>query len=499
MDTARVTTADGNSTQIVKVGLNIKFSTDFHALDVRRIDFDLQAGTEILPNNTFVAGTKMHTFVTAKYENGQFEFILPWDRPKDFAFLPSYKADGQGGAMLACGMFADYYADRGDLFETNYDRLERHLAASNYILDVYHRLDSTGDSKNGIGRPPDNPGQSGGPGTDTYCSSPGATLAQLLAYKYLFLNCGPQYRFSMYQPDVDIISRWLNLYTSPTGIQRFFWLSGDQGVRELNRRIPWGRLFLNSTLGVTYIHSNYAARENDYTFCLPIKYVAGGRVPCGGPAMECVIRSNGCPRTYNVIGVSTSAGCNGVAEREYNAAFNPGVTSYAAVSNVVSVPGGASFKTFTEGYDNCTIRTDGSLGYPACGNDDILTTWLSNVLTWGGYCPSEICTPILVGVNPNIGVAPAVVTSLANAYPNPMNPTATIRYTVGAPGRVTLRVFDVTGRVIKTLVDESRATGAYAVTWDGTNDRGEKVASGVFLYQFEAPGFKSAKKIVILQ
>jgi flagellar hook assembly protein FlgD len=91
------------------------------------------------------------------------------------------------------------------------------------------------------------------------------------------------------------------------------------------------------------------------------------------------------------------------------------------------------------------------------------------------------------------------VTSLASAYPNPMNPTATIRYTVGVPGKVTLRVFDVTGRVIKTLVEETKTTGAYAVVWDGTNDRGEKVASGVFFYQFEAPGYQSAKKLVIVQ
>jgi hypothetical protein len=106
---------------------------------------------------------------------------------------------------------------------------------------------------------------------------------------------------------------------------------------------------------------------------------------------------------------------------------------------------------------------------------------------------------VVVGVNPNAAVAPAVVSSLAQAYPNPTNPIATISYTVGALGKVTLRVFDVTGRVIRTLVDATKATGAYSVIWDGTNDRGEKVASGVFFYQLEAPGFKSAKKLVILQ
>jgi hypothetical protein len=201
-----------------------------------------------------------------------------------------------------------------------------------------------------------------------------------------------------------------------------------------------------------------------------------------------------------VIGVSTSAGCNAVAEREYNLAAHPGLHSYSAVSNDVSVAGGASYRTFTEGYDFTVMRADGHMGFPACDTSAvIIKTWMDCVLTWGRWSQTEICNPILVNVNPNTGVAPAVVSSLAQAYPNPMNPTATISYTVGTPGKVMLRVFDVTGRVIRTLVDESQATGRHAVIWDGANDRGEKVASGVFFYQLDAPGFKGAKKIVILQ
>jgi len=53
--------------------------------------------------------------------------------------------------------------------------------------------------------------------------------------------------------------------------------------------------------------------------------------------------------------------------------------------------------------------------------------------------------------------------------------------------------------VIRTLVDEAKVTGRYSVIWDGSNDRGEKVASGVFFYQLNGPGYSGAKKIVILQ
>jgi flagellar hook assembly protein FlgD len=82
-----------------------------------------------------------------------------------------------------------------------------------------------------------------------------------------------------------------------------------------------------------------------------------------------------------------------------------------------------------------------------------------------------------------------------------MNPTAKIVYTVGKSGRVWLRVFDASGRVIRTLVDQylDARDKPYEVIWDGTNDRGQRVSSGVFLYQLEAAGYRSAKKIVILR
>jgi flagellar hook assembly protein FlgD len=60
-------------------------------------------------------------------------------------------------------------------------------------------------------------------------------------------------------------------------------------------------------------------------------------------------------------------------------------------------------------------------------------------------------------------------------------------------------VFDVSGRVIRTLVDEAKTAGSFSVIWDGKNDGGERVASGVFFYQLNAPGSELNKKIVILQ
>jgi flagellar hook assembly protein FlgD len=93
------------------------------------------------------------------------------------------------------------------------------------------------------------------------------------------------------------------------------------------------------------------------------------------------------------------------------------------------------------------------------------------------------------------------VNELYQAQPNPANPSARIRYTIAQKGHVQLRIFDVSGRLVRTLVDQVQDVAAtpYERVWDGMNDQGQKVGSGVFFYQIDAPGFSSSKKLVILK
>ena len=107
----------------------------------------------------------------------------------------------------------------------------------------------------------------------------------------------------------------------------------------------------------------------------------------------------------------------------------------------------------------------------------------------------------VVGVEPTTHSTTPLVNVLYQSYPNPMNPTATIKYSVKESGRVTLRIFDVAGRVIRELVNEEKQASAipYSVLWNGTDDSGQRVASGVYFYQIEAKNFVSAKKIVVLR
>jgi hypothetical protein len=90
--------------------------------------------------------------------------------------------------------------------------------------------------------------------------------------------------------------------------------------------------------------------------------------------------------------------------------------------------------------------------------------------------------------------------SLSQNYPNPFNPTTTIEYTLKEQANVSLRVYNVAGQLIRTLVEETKTPGeVHTVTWDGRNDAGQSVSSGVYFYKLVAGGYVQTKKMVLLK
>ncbi|MFH0778705.1 MAG: FlgD immunoglobulin-like domain containing protein, partial [Candidatus Eisenbacteria bacterium] len=678
MDTAEVTSTSGITTSAVP-GV---WMCAFHEEDPVRVANALPECKEILPNNLFVPGTRIEYFLKSRYAGSPDWFLWPdtvGGRCEEFEVLPMMRGDGGGWIEWPCLIVADHFGQRGNGFERNSDRIARQLRALGIEFDVYSRLGPANDLRNGIGRWAANAGQLGGPGTDKYNWGSGATLTQFLGYKYCIMNTGSQYGYCIYAQDQDMIQKWL-IDDSRSDSQRFFWLSGDRVAQELNRRTTWGRPFLNNVLCATYLYSSYASTRSDYTYCLPMRGLAGGRIVCGDPETY-VAKENGCLRILNVVGVSGTVGCNGAAEIEYNPGFD-GAVDIAAVSNAVSTFDNCEakyYKTFLEGYDFCLARTDASQGPLACGSDDFLGEWLSSVLYWGGYSPSAWCGPppdifmpyppnctaewqnlvcdgdkvfvspgcspfaegdtcfaswlrivvrdqfnqpmpdiavdvcfesqckvglcayatdttssngeiflsIEAGVDvsggtgccqvtakafsygiqlyegtmewlsadmnadslvneadssmfyddwltsacrsdfncdgivndldwmvfaPNFGrgcsgsVVSAgerepgpVVTSLAQSYPNPSARGASIAFSVSEPGHVLLRIYDIAGRPVRTLVEGHREAQRYEVVWDGRDDEGRQVRPGVYFYEFEAPGYRETKKLVLLR
>jgi flagellar hook assembly protein FlgD len=89
--------------------------------------------------------------------------------------------------------------------------------------------------------------------------------------------------------------------------------------------------------------------------------------------------------------------------------------------------------------------------------------------------------------------------TLSQNFPNPFNSSTVIRYSVPVAGAVDLAVYDLLGQRVAQLVGGRRDAGDYAVTWDGRDDRGRAVASGVYLYRLEAGDKQVTRRLALVQ
>ena len=102
------------------------------------------------------------------------------------------------------------------------------------------------------------------------------------------------------------------------------------------------------------------------------------------------------------------------------------------------------------------------------------------------------------GVDDTPAVVPAA-TALAGVHPNPFNPQTTIAYDLAVGGYVELAVYDVKGALVRRLVSEVRPAGRHQVVWNGEDDAGGRVASGVYVARYIAGGTRDAQKVVVVK
>ena len=88
---------------------------------------------------------------------------------------------------------------------------------------------------------------------------------------------------------------------------------------------------------------------------------------------------------------------------------------------------------------------------------------------------------------------------LAQNYPNPFNPVTTIEYSLPKRSQVTIEIFNVLGQKVRTLVNEAKSAGSYRIEWNGSDDTGRPVSSGVYLYRFQAGDIVQTKKMLLIK
>ncbi len=105
-------------------------------------------------------------------------------------------------------------------------------------------------------------------------------------------------------------------------------------------------------------------------------------------------------------------------------------------------------------------------------------------------------TGITANEDPNV---PVVATELHGNYPNPFNPETTISYSVKESSPVTIEIYNVKGQIVKTLVNENKASGNYSVVWNGRDNNQQAVSSGVYFYKMNAGKYSSTKKMILMK
>ena len=88
---------------------------------------------------------------------------------------------------------------------------------------------------------------------------------------------------------------------------------------------------------------------------------------------------------------------------------------------------------------------------------------------------------------------------LAQNYPNPFNPETTIKYQLPEPGEVLIRIYDVMGREVITLVDKKQNTGYYSIQWNGKTKNGTYAASGIYFCFIKVNDFEKSRKLLLMK
>ena len=103
------------------------------------------------------------------------------------------------------------------------------------------------------------------------------------------------------------------------------------------------------------------------------------------------------------------------------------------------------------------------------------------------------------GVSVDDPGVPVVATALHGNYPNPFNPETTISYSVKDAGAVSIEIYNAKGQLVRTLVNEHKATGNYSIVWNGRDNNNQAVSSGVYFYKMLAGKYSSTRKMILMK
>jgi hypothetical protein len=158
---------------------------------------------------------------------------------------------------------------------------------------------------------------------------------------------------------------------------------------------------------------------------------------------------------------------------------NPAVVAFDTLNS-----NGFRVATVLSGFSFHYIRDDRAAGIPDRADH------MYHIITYLGNFPDE---PTVVKPGARYS------NSLAQNYPNPFNPSTTIKYSVKEKAHVSLKIYNVAGQLVRTLVSSVFNAAAYTEIWNGRSNSGNPVSSGVYFYKLVTKNFSKTKKMVLLK
>jgi hypothetical protein len=420
-----------------------------------------------LNDSLFTRGYMIEYYFTAKDVAGT-ETALPTyarsrtDRYYEFTCLPT---------LNSSVLFVDDFTGRGSFRGTVEDYWNAVFHAVLPSNDFPDRYDVNGPSS----------------GVDDGLGSRAKTNQLITVYDKIIWDSGDLNAYTITDGtddksnDCDALINWMNLSEHHVGL----WICGDMLATDLkNKALPNDLALMQTWCGTDLFNSSYFDATGGRTAGGIITPIVVGDadgalfIHLGVPDQFYVF--GGCP-IINTFDCLLKVGANAHYSLHYPV-YNA-QNYYAGVMNDRTNSGAYPVRTMWFGFSYMAIRDD-VLASPEDRFEiarDVIA-WMNNP------------------VNPNVseGTVPRAY-KLAQNVPNPFNPSTAIAFEMKDKGVVTLKIYNVAGQLVRTLLNGTKDVGSYTVTWDGKNDRGGAVASGVYFYKMETRNFSQTKKMVMLR
>ncbi len=485
-----------------------KFATYFHEDDpAYRGPGDYNAQNEVLPDQVFVPGTRIDYYWRSFWFNGgappQDYYLLGFNPLREVEFLPMMEvASGeeytvQWPSVLYVDAFnrgaEDFMLPALEQLGIDFDKYDYADASSNWNASMKRSLGGTVYNPGGYG-------------------NNGCTTEQLLGYRLVILNSGTFGQGAMEEPDFELFDQWLS--TTDCGladIRRGLVLDGDE-ICEIMADDVHGLAinFAHNVLGTTLEAIAYRDFNNDPAYCVRVEPVETALFTPADPGIS--LYGNGCPQEfdYNVLGVQP--GVTGVTGNldfwSYELTGDDEYVDFAQVVRVNEEPGVANWRSAVNGFSFHHLSEPSCLGEPCSNDSTCRVEGTSNLygplLEWmeEGATPFQkwLYPCFSTGVEQEENHFSGPINYLHQSRPNPFHARATVRFSMASQGHVELSVFDVSGRLVRTLLDGEAQAGENSVVWDGTDNQGRRVSGGIFWMQMTThDGFQSGKKLLVMR